>query len=174
MTTETVTVQYVNQPKDASKSYGSIKTQDGKFISVHRDKLGLFQKGGSYVVEYETTDKGYHNFKRIVSAEPGPGHNSQGATPPARNEDLATAERIFVCGIVNAAVGAGHSTDWGSLVPLVNNARNAFAFTFGGRTPPQQAPVQQRQPLTGQAATGYAPMPGAQRTGEMIQDSVPF
>lgn len=172
MTTETVTVAFVNQPKEAGKSYGSIKTADGKFISVHRDKLGLFQKGGSYVVEYETTDRGYHNFKALVQqAGQANGHT---AAPPARNEDLATAERIFVCGIVNAAVGAGHQTDWPSLVPLVNNARNAFAFTFGGRTPPQQAPAQQRQPLTGQAATGYAPMPGAQRTGELVQDSVPF
>ncbi len=172
MTTETITVAYVNAPKDG-KAYGSIKTQDGKFISVHGDKLGQFQKGGSYVVEYETTEKGYHNFKRLVSNGNTPQAAPAGAPP--RADDLATAERIFVCGAVNNAVAAGHSTDWPSLVALVNNLRNAFAFTFGGRQPPQPQAPQQRQPLTGQAATGYAPMPPTHTGGGPLrEDSVPF
>ena len=180
MTTETVTVAFVNAPKDG-KAYGSIKTQDGKFISVHGDKLGQFQKGGSYVVEYETTEKGYHNFKRLVSNGNTPQAAPAGAPP--RADDLATAERIFVCGAVNNAVAAGHSTDWPSLVALVNNLRNAFAFTFGGRQPPQphqlqQVPQQQApqyQPLTGGGATGYAPMaPTHTGGGPVREDGVPF
>ena len=173
MTTETVTVAFVNAPKDG-KPYGSIKTQDGKFISVHGDKLNLFQKGGSYVVEYETTEKGYHNFKRLGSNGNTPQAGPNPHTAP-RADDLATAERIFVCGVVNNAVSAGQSTDWPSLVPLINNARNAFAFTFGGRQPPQQQAPQQRQPLTGQAATGYAPMPPTHTGGGAIRDEqIPF
>lgn len=177
MPTETITVQYVNAPKDG-KPYGSIKTASGKFISVHGDKLGQFQKGGSYVVEYETTDKGYHNFKRLVTNGGEAGPAPQAASSP-RGDDLATAERIFVCGLVNNAVAGGHATDWPSLVALINHGRNAFAFTFGGRTPPQQQPANgasapQRQPLTGQAATGYAPMPPTTGGGPMREDSIPF
>lgn len=155
MPTETVTVQYVNPPKEAGKSYGSIKTQDGKFISVHKDKLNLFQKGGSYVVEYETTQQGYHNFKGLVGG--------QTALPTAaaapRQDDMATAERIFVCGVVNQSVAAGHSTAWPDLVTLINNARNAFAFTFGGRKPPQQ-----------QVQTA----PPAREEPPVQEDSIPF
>jgi len=138
MPTETVTVQYVNPPKDGG-SYGSIKTMDGKRISVHRDKLGLFQKGGSYVMEYETTQQGYHNFKRLAG---GSGPSPAGANPRSasytRQDDPAVAERIYCCGIVNAAVAAlaeKGSLSAFALVGITNAAREAWRQTFGENAP---------------------------------------
>lgn len=184
MTIETVTVQYVNQPK-AGKSYGSIKVADGRYISVHQDKLGLFRKDGTYVIETEQNGQ-YHNFKRIVSDQSASA--PQGATPNSssgRNDD-ATAERIFVCGIVNAAVGAGHDLSGQGLVDLVRRCRKVWAYTFGGLHDPQaqalqpaQAPAsppQQEPPSQpyGHGATGYAPMPPTHGNGPIPNESIPF
>ena len=160
MPTETVTVQYVNPPKDGG-SYGYIKTQDGKRISVHRDKLDLFQKGGSYVVEYETTQQGYHNFKRLAGgAGPAPAGANPRSASYTRQDDPAVAERIYCCGIVNAAVPGltqkGLLTA-GVLVQITNDARLAWRQTFGAGdlkttaipTPADEPPPHEEDPFAG-------------------------
>lgn len=132
MTMETIVVQYVNQPKPGKKM-GSIKTRDGRYFGCWPDKLALFNPGGEYVVETETTGdftkiKGLANGNVPLTAVGQKGGAKYGAT------DDATAERIYCCGILNAAVSGGHlPVSTASLVAATNAARQAWAQTFGGK-----------------------------------------
>ena len=138
----TVTVDFVNPPKDGKK-FGSIKTKELGYVSVWPDKLDNFKKGQKYTIQYETTDSGYHNFKAMaggdfpdsdlgdtgVAPPPLPKPNYQ--TAPSRPVD-PTPERIFVCGIVNSAVSSGRvELDRDAIIALVNEARSAWRETLG-------------------------------------------
>lgn len=147
--TETVQVQYVNPPKPGKKM-GSIKTADGRYMGVWPDKLTRFQQGGTYTIKTETQG----DFTKVVDVVTDGGGQEQQAPqqqrPAGRPTDDATAERIYVCGIVNAAVSNGVEPTTASLVEITKAAREAYRQTFGG-----------------QAAAGGsgAPMPN---------DSIPF
>jgi hypothetical protein len=68
--TATVTVQYVNLPKQGRKS-GSIKDVDGQFFGVWPTMLAQFQEGETYEIEYtEKTVNGvvYRDVKAVHPA----------------------------------------------------------------------------------------------------------
>jgi hypothetical protein len=137
---ESIVVQYVNQPKPGKKK-GSIKSTAGKTYGVWPDKLDQFQPGGSYTVEVEENQyngQTYYGVKRIIGA-PSNGNATPAPSPApytGRQTDEATAERIYVCGIVNAAVptlAAAGDLRTGVLIEITNTAREAWRQTFGGR-----------------------------------------
>lgn len=66
----TVTVRYVNPPKDGGKR-GSIKTIDDEFYGVWPETFHLFEPGRTYHVEYsERTQDGrtFRNVKKVTPA----------------------------------------------------------------------------------------------------------
>lgn len=98
MPVATVTVDFVNQPKEGKK-FGSIKTKELEYISVKPEDLAKFSKGSKYQIEYTQTDQGYKNFVRIVAQSNGVAPNG------SRNAD--SARDIYVTGVVGRAMGSG-------------------------------------------------------------------
>ena len=134
MLTSQVTVDYVNEPRDG-KPFGSIKTKELGYVSVHPNDLGLFTKGQKYSINYETVSKGNREFRNFISISNGfPEHDLPKAfqKPVARSSEDATPERIYVCGIINSAIAhGGFALTLSALVELTNTARSAWAQTFG-------------------------------------------
>lgn len=138
--TAVINVAYVNLPK-AGKKNGSVKTADGAYYGVPPNMLALFQPNNSYEVAYETSEWQGKTYRNVSAVKPA------GSTPPVmhhpaagRNagpQDMATAERIFVCGALNAAIRAGQVNvgDVESTTHAVQAIREAWRMTLGN---PQQ------------------------------------
>lgn len=131
MAQTTITVSFVNPPK-AGKKKGSVKTTDDRIFGVWPDKLGLFQPGGTYVVDVEEREyQGtiYKTIKSIVS-------QSNGATakvaPAATGRPAqSTAEEMFVMGFLNRCYeGTGSVPDRLTLTMAVRNLRGAWRDGF--------------------------------------------
>jgi hypothetical protein len=96
MTTERVTVQYINEPKPGRKT-GSIKTTDGRYFDVWPNLLPQFQKGKSYEIETESREynsKTYVTAKRIISNGAGSGPSNGSSDQPAPNDNSERQNRI--------------------------------------------------------------------------------
>lgn len=70
MQAQWVTVQFVNGPRKVGSRYGSIKVDDGSYISVPVEQLTQFRKGGRYCIEIEQNGN-YLNFVRFANQPPG-------------------------------------------------------------------------------------------------------
>ncbi len=129
-----ISVSFVNPPK-AGKTNGSIKTRDDQMYGVKPDMLGLFQPKGTYDIEFSERQFNGQTYKTVTSvkkvedapqATTGTGGGRYGAT------DDKTAERIFVCGALNAAIQGGHiemsSAYIGNMVEML---RLVWSETFG-------------------------------------------
>lgn len=138
----TVTPKYINEPRGNAKS-ASIKDADGTYWGIPPAMMSSFRVGQPYIVKYDVTDSkdGTRQFKNIKSATPV-GGASVVAMPQKEvrtghgggfnSTDTATAERIFVCGILNAAVRSGAcSIEAEELARVVRESRAAWAETFG-------------------------------------------
>lgn len=133
-----ITVSFVNPPKPG-KTNGSIKTRDDQLYGVKPDMLSLFQPKGVYDIEFTSrmfNDKPYNtvtSVKHAQDAAPAAAGGKYGAT------DTATAERIFVCGALNAAISGGH-TDLNTehLTNLVNIFRLVWDDTLGADSKKQK------------------------------------
>lgn len=64
-----VSVTFINGPKNPGGKYGSIKTNELGYVSVPVEKLGDFDKGGRYCIEYTENGK-YKNFARFANTPP--------------------------------------------------------------------------------------------------------
>lgn len=135
MTVAEVTVAYVNPPKGRARS-GSIKDTDGGYYGIAWPAMqNDFKPGGTYKIEYEQNGQ-YRNVTRskLVSAAPpvASAHSGGGGDPQL-------AERIFVCGAINATMSNPNvninSPEWGKqgCINLVNHWRAVWAATFGGQ-----------------------------------------
>jgi hypothetical protein len=135
MPSATIDVQYVNDPRPGMKS-GSVKTRDGVYYGVKPAMLGLFKPNNHYEIQYESMvskGKTYHN---VVSVKPAAEQAGGGAPAPRSSggyqTDDKTAERIFVCGAINAAISSNQlvvqTTD---LIQAVNSLRDAWRQTLG-------------------------------------------
>ena len=62
----TIKVQYINQPRPGKK-LGSVKTEDGRYFQVWPDKLSSFQPGGTYEVEYESSQFNGKTYDKVTS-----------------------------------------------------------------------------------------------------------
>lgn len=133
MTDTEVTVAYVNAPRGRAKS-GSIKDTDGAYYGIKwPDWEHEFKPGCTYKIRYEQNGQ-YRNitqYRMTGGAPTAPG-------PAAGDPQLA--ERIFVCGAVNATMSnpnvQPNSPEWNTAgcINLVNHWRNVWAATFGGKT----------------------------------------
>lgn len=116
MPTMTMTVKYINAPKPG-KQRGSIKGADDQILGIFADKLGLFEPGRTYEIEYiETASNGvtYRNVKSakpIETATPAAAHTGVGIGPTAFNAYRETSpvdsKRMFVCATLTAMIRAG-------------------------------------------------------------------
>lgn len=134
MTQTEVTVAYVNAPRGRAKS-GSIKDSAGNYYGIKwPDWQNEFVPGNSYKIEYEQNGqfKNITRYKLIGANLHKPAVAHGGGDP-----DLA--ERIFVCGAVNATMGNPNvhpnSQEWDTrgCINLVNHWRKVWANTFGGK-----------------------------------------
>lgn len=138
MNTETITAQFVDPPKPGKK-LANVKTADGRRFGFDPSKVSL-QPGGTYTVQTSSREwqgKTYLNIEAVVGAPPAAAQSApraSGSNGYAKPTDDATAERIYCCGIVNAAISSGSLTlSTASLVAATNAARQAWAQTFGGK-----------------------------------------
>jgi hypothetical protein len=134
MSTATVHVRYVNQPGEGKK-LGTIKDVDGVVYGVAPEKLSLFQPGHQYSVEYSEREWQGRTFRTITAVSNGSGVSIPlpARRPPFRETSPVDAERMFVCGLLNAAVAAGkvEPISAASIIGCVQAARAAWRATFG-------------------------------------------
>ena len=155
-----IEVAYVNPPKEGAKK-GSIKTKDGKYISVWPDKLNQFTVGGRYSVNVDatTTDEGktFFSLKNVVGSTPAQAGNAGAAKGGARSSDDAMA----VMAIVGKAYeGTGGIPDAATLAMQMKAIRVAWHRAFNEFDPTTVVVTQtQRQ---------------QQQNGEEFNDEVPF
>jgi hypothetical protein len=79
MPSSTLTVKYVNPPREGSKR-GSIKTVDDEFYGVWPENIELFEPGVTYEVQYVERTTNGRTFRNVKSARP---HVLQPAAQPA-------------------------------------------------------------------------------------------
>ncbi len=132
-----VKVAYVNQAQ-AGKVNGSIKVEDGTYYGVKPAMLGLFQPGNTYEIQYESSDFKGKTYHKVISVKPAPiegnvGHAQSFANKGAYGKtDDKTAERIFVCGAINAAISSNQlAVQTTEIVQAVNSLRAAWELTLG-------------------------------------------
>jgi hypothetical protein len=104
-----ITVKYVNAVKPGKKN-GSIKGTDEDIYGVPPHMLANFQQGATYTIDYSERVFNGQTYKTVttsqmVSAAPTEGSGG-GKYAPVGD---ATAERIFVCGALNAHISSGQA-----------------------------------------------------------------
>ena len=119
--TATIDVKYVNPPKNGNaKAPWSVKDAHGQYWKYWPDRSGRIDAGSTIQVEWKEGDE--YNGKRDqiitrvigLDANPPPpppranGSAAPAAAPRQPAQDDRTPERIFVCGLLNAAVSHGH------------------------------------------------------------------
>lgn len=104
-----IVVRYVNEVKPGKKN-GSIKGTDDEIYGVPPHMLGNFQPRGTYTIDYSERVFNGQTYKTVTAF--------QMVSPPSQeasgggkygNKDDATAERIFVCGALNAHISSGQA-----------------------------------------------------------------
>lgn len=147
MSTATITVKYVNAPKEGKKK-GTIKTVDGQMYGVWADKLSSFQPNGVYEIEYTSEEWNGQTYHTVKSA------TSKGSAPPTafgrrpggntyRETSLRDAERMFVCSILNAFIQAGQvKSEPGVIEQHINMLRDVWHETFGADPTTSNPPSQ--------------------------------
>jgi hypothetical protein len=146
MGTTTLTVKLINPP--GSTGRGSIVGTDDQRLGIFPEKVGLFEVGKTYEIEYTETDRGgktlrnVKSAKQIAGASPqgqqgqqpaatnGNGHgNGGGYYRPTSPED---SERMFVCATLTALIKAGEvKNDKAQLFHTTNMLRALWQHTFG-------------------------------------------
>jgi len=148
MPSATVKVMYVNQPQ-ANKTNGSIKVEDGTYYGVKPAMLGLFQPNNTYEIQYESSEFKGKTYHKVISVKPAPAQQSPGRAQGGRGyqTDDVTAERIFVCGAINAAIGSNQlvvqTTD---IIQAVNSLRDAWRQTLGKKQSESEAEMNDEIP----------------------------
>jgi hypothetical protein len=110
MRVETVTAEYVNQPKNPGGKYGSINVGNKRYINVPVNMLSQFTKGGQYEIEVITQtwgDRDVEVLKKVNYVSGG----TNGAAPQQQSRmgggNADTPMQIFITGIVGRAMGSG-------------------------------------------------------------------
>ena len=138
----TIVATKVFPPKPGKKRY-TIVSSDEKLWGAMPDVASKFKEGGTYNIFYKEDHFGgktYHVIEGATEAA-GSAPKPSVATPAAANtgkygaKDDETAERIFVCGALNATMGNPNFTPTEltgeSLTNLVRRLRGVWADTFG-------------------------------------------
>ena len=74
----TVTVKYVNPPKDGGRR-GSIKTVEDEFFGVWPENMHRFEPGCTYRIDYSETERDGRTFRNVKKVAPA---NSSSAPLP--------------------------------------------------------------------------------------------
>lgn len=169
MSTYTMTVASVNPPA-AGKKRGTIKGVCGASFGVFAEKIGQFQPGKVYAIEYNEVEFNGSKLRNVVSAtlepdvKPGslPALQQQPLPPlqpaqpqPEYNRQTCPidAERMFVCATLTALIRAGEvKNDKRQLWDATNMLRALWKHSFGDSPAmflASQAgePAQQRQAM---------------------------
>ncbi len=111
----TMTIKLINQP--GSTGRGSIVGTDDQRLGVFPEKVGLFEIGKTYEIEYTESDRNGRRLRNVKSATLKAGaspQDQQTATAPQPNgnghyrpTDPTDAKRIFVCANLTAMIRAG-------------------------------------------------------------------
>lgn len=140
--TAQITVRYVN-PKQPGKKNASIKTNEGDLYFVAPEMLDKFEVGGKYNIQYKVNEFRGTKYNHIESvariAAPVPNQSSSTHNSITKatfgSVDMETAERIFVCGAINAMLSNQNTMpftlDQGDIVQRVNILRAVWRDTFG-------------------------------------------
>lgn len=187
MTTTTVTVAYVNAPRP-NKKKGTIKVDDGSYYLAFPNILSQFREGGKYEITYETSEYQGRMYRTVQTVKALDGSSNVSAPQvfqapePAMsgarygNADDKTAERIFVCGALNAAITSkAIELNIASLTQLVTILRTVWKATFGDNSAVAAAGRQGAVMAQPQAA----PAPGAMTprvvvNNDDMNDEIPF
>jgi hypothetical protein len=169
-----VTIEYAGPSKRHPDKYATVKGGDGTWYDAPIGMLQHLQQSRGKTIEFvvEGTTKGDKTYWAIKGYAQRSAHAQTDPTPtvaaaptrPIVRADDPTPERIYVCGIVNAAITSQqvNPMDPAALIAVTNAARQAWRATLGGNAaaPAQQHPAPQTQP-------NGAPIPP-------IDDIVPF
>lgn len=135
MTIKTITVKYLNTPKEGKKR-GSIKTTENDFFGIWPNQIALFEVGKTYDIEVEEKN-GFTNVKSVklvASAEPAPGVLKPAGNGYNNYREMSAkdAEGSFVCATLGALIRAGEvKNDKAQLWATTNMLRALWLHTFG-------------------------------------------
>lgn len=141
--TATIRVTKVYPPRNGNpKASWSVVDGDGKYWGFYPDKVGTPATGSVITVEWkgrEWQGKEYKDITAIIgeSGDTGPTApkaNGHAAPAPRPAHDDATSERIFICGIVNAAIHSQQLDpfDGSRITDACLAAREAYRNIFKG------------------------------------------
>jgi hypothetical protein len=102
MNAAVIKVAFANPPREGKKR-ASVKTDDGDFFLVFPEKLGLFQPGRTYRVEFSEKDYKGQTYKTITKCEPVEDKAPQSA---GRSEGARADEFEFVTRVLSASIRA--------------------------------------------------------------------
>lgn len=144
MPTTTMTIKLINQP--GSTGRGSIVGTDDSRLGVFSEKVGLFEVGKTYEIEYVETDRNGKTLRNVKSAKQVAGPSSQAPqaasalAPPTnghgnghyRQTDPVDAERMFVTKLLGDAITSGSvKFDKQELWSATQMLRGLWKHTFG-------------------------------------------
>jgi hypothetical protein len=136
-----LTVKLINQP--GSTGRGSIVGTDDQRLGVFSEKVGLFEVGRTYEVEYiETARNGrtlrnVKNAKQVAGAPASEPFVSGAYRPPPALQPappavpFRTPEQLFVQGLAEAYIASGRCANPGELKETVTKLREVWRQTFG-------------------------------------------
>jgi hypothetical protein len=134
---EIITVAHIEQPAPGRKQGTLIDTQGNKW-KVWPDKLANYAPGNTYDITYKVNNfKGFESkviensvLKAAGPLLEGPQVKAPSTWLPPAPTNYTKDEMIFVCGIVNHAVGAGLTVSKANILGVTNAMREVWAETF--------------------------------------------
>jgi hypothetical protein len=139
-----IQIAKIYPPKQAGWS-ASIKDNLGNYFGVKEALVSNLSEGQTISADVVTKDKAGKTYRDIVKihgmnggGSSAPSHQASApAAPRYGSQDDATAERIFVCGVVNSVAPKIYeklgTIDSEKLAALVQIARVTWASTLGNK-----------------------------------------
>lgn len=143
MATAEITIQFLN-PQKLGKKNASVKADDGQLYLVPPEMFHLFSQGSRYKIEYKTSTFNGVTFRFVEKVEAATGAAPAGTAAPRSAgkygaTDDVTAERIFVCGGLNAMLNNSNATSFTAskedLLERVEALRWVWNNSFGRPKP---------------------------------------
>jgi hypothetical protein len=160
MQTQTITIAYINPPKQPGGKRGSVKSTDRELFGVPIEMLDQFIPGETFLVEFNETQWQGRPFKSITrvldqpratepasatpldtaseadtAPAPSAQHNSTAFTRNGstyRATDPVDARRMFVCSLMNALITSRQvKPDAQSIAETITMLCKAYDATLG-------------------------------------------
>lgn len=137
-----IQIAKIYPPKQAGWS-ARIKDNLGQYFGVRAEIAETLREGQVINADIRTKEKDGATYRDIIKIHDGGASQAKATTAPASSNgrygahDDATAERIFVCGVVNAVAPKIYeklgTIDSEKLAALVQVARVTWASTLGNK-----------------------------------------